>query len=253
MSDEDNIVMTYREFTKSEIKTIGELFQNTVKTHNECEGNGAVMSDDETGAVSCDCTYSFNYLRDLIYARIPRKFWELELVKDFSKYLDGNLSLLTSGGSIHGMPGIGKTRFLSFLGKFFIKEKKRVTYFSMFDIESIVKNEESEDSVILMERLMNSNVLLLDEIENFEFGKDFWVSKKVKRILNKFSDSGNSIYFTTSFPNISEISEINSGLGRLCEKIANDNNVIVIKYKIEFSPNQNYLKKSFVKEAKSCQ
>jgi len=94
---------------------------------------------------------------------------------------------------------------------------------------------------------------LLDEIENFEFGKDFWVSKKIERLLNKFYDNGGSIYFTTSFPNVSEIAEMNSGLGRICEKIAGDNSVIVIKSKIDFSMKSDYLKKSFVKEAKSCQ
>lgn len=253
MSDEENFSVRSKEYTKSEIVVIADLYQKIVKVHKDCDGDGAMLNDDDL-AVDCDCVVAHRFIRELIFSRLPRRFWEVPLDIPFNKLLDDNLSLLGSGGAIHGMPSSGKTRFLTYLGKYFLTTNKSVVYFKMSDLENFVKNENDSDSIIYLERLYGSEIVLLDEVENFEYGKDFWVSKKIERVLDKVHDAGNSIYFTSSLPNIQEIVDMNPGLGKLCMKVSNDgsNTAIVSNKKLILQWEGNFLKKSFIKEANLC-
>jgi hypothetical protein len=251
MSDLENFTVRSKEFTKSEIELISNLYDKIVKRHDVCDGTGAVINESGS-AEDCFCVVVHRYIRELIFANIPRKFWEVPVTVPMINFLEVDLSLLNDGGSIHGLPGSGKTMFLSYLAKTFLQDKARVSFFKMSDLENFIKHESDVDSIIYFDRLLSSDVLLLDDIEDFEFGKDFWISKKIERVLSKMVDSGKSIYFSTSQPNINEIKKFNISLGQLCEKIAGDNNAIINSKNNIVLNRKDYLAKTFVKEAFQC-
>jgi DNA replication protein DnaC len=161
-------------FTDNEEITLKKIKERTLKICKKCGGSGWQKDDNtEDGIKECECRQVFRYLKELVYARIPREYWGLDIgtievdkivklevtryLKNFSNAVEAGL-----GFCFLGLNGVGKTTLLAEIGKvavlkglstLYIVAQEYINYKYVSDSNSISRIEEGTD------------VLLLDELE----------------------------------------------------------------------------------------
>ena len=161
--------MIERIYTDIEEKLIYKLRDQTIFN---CECNdGWLMVDGEIQA--CGCRKIFVYLKELVYARIPKEYWHLRF-KDlqlepphirtlFLKYLKNYETAIDKGLALGfiGNNGIGKTFLLCQLGKEAIVRGYKVIYVTTQDYISYKMIDDSYN----IDRVHSADIILLDELD----------------------------------------------------------------------------------------
>ena len=162
-----------REYSKSEATLIYSLFDKTISSCDQNCFDGWILKKDMLEANMCSCRKIFLFLKELVYARIPREYWHLEF-EDlelapphirllFLKYLKNYDIAVDKGLSIGfiGNNGVGKTFLLSELGKEAILRGYKVIYVTTQDYISY----KMVDDKYNIGRVHDADIILLDEID----------------------------------------------------------------------------------------
>ncbi len=177
-------------FSKNEVNQLLVLRGKTVGECKEsCSDGWIANGKDHT---ECDCRKVFIYLKELVYARIPNEYWNLQLdeliispnivLAEARKYFRYFKSACENGLSFCflGVNGIGKTSLLAEVGKKAVQEGLSTIYITaqdyintkmLNDYETLERIEEKSD-VILMDELDKPYVkkgsdYVMSQMENF--------------------------------------------------------------------------------------
>ena len=132
-----------RTYTDIESKLLYKLRDQTIYSCEKKCNDGWIIKDGEMQA--CSCRRIFVYLKELVYARIPKEYWHLRLnnlklepphIKTlFMKYLKNYETAIDKGLALGfiGNNGIGKTFLLCELGKEAIVRGYNVIYVTTQD------------------------------------------------------------------------------------------------------------------------
>ncbi len=156
-----------REFTKAEEKLLYSLYEKTITNCNKCD-DGWLINDE-----LCSCRQIFIYLKELVYARIPREYWHLRFIDlqlapphvkaMFLKYIKNYSTAVDQGLALGfiGNNGVGKTFLLCELGREAIIRGYNVIYVTTQDY---IEYKMTDDKYNI-DRVENTDIILLDEID----------------------------------------------------------------------------------------
>lgn len=231
-----------KDFKDSEIFDIGVLHTELVKGHKDCAGSGLAFVDDNK-VVDCECESVFNYLKELIYANIPKGFWGVPVnsAYDYGFFLDNN-QLPESSYHIVGVPGGGKTALMSLLGKLAIFKGKSVFYITA---ENILRLSRSDDS--LVDRMCGASIILIDALD--KYNRSNWADGQIEYVLRNLADKGKIIYVATSALDEELKSEVGKGIYEFLGIHLSLQVGIEYTKKLKSLRVVDYFDKSFVKEA----
>ncbi len=164
-------MISERIYTDVESKLIYKLRDQTIYSCKEKCEDGWIIKNDETQA--CSCRKIFVYLKELVYARIPKEYWHLKF-KDlqlspphvktlFLKYLKNYETAIDKGLALGfiGNNGIGKTFLLCKLGEEAIIKGYKVIYVTTQDYISY----KMVDDLYNVNRVQSADIILLDELD----------------------------------------------------------------------------------------
>ncbi len=165
-------------FSKSEVSQLVALRRKTIGKCEEGCSDGWISKGKEQSSneaqelVPCDCRKVFLYLKELVFAKIPNEYWNLELAEltitpnlvlaEVGKYFKYFRSACENGLSFCflGVNGIGKTSLLAEVGKKAVLEGLSTVYLTsqdyinlkmLNDYEAVERVEEKSDVVLLDE------------------------------------------------------------------------------------------------------
>lgn len=212
-------------FSEPEVKFLLELKELTMGSCEKC--NEGWLENN-----ACDCRKIFVYLKELVYAKIPEEYWNLEWNKiDISpksiktlirKYLD-NFEIAKKKGKgvcFVGTNGIGKTTLLCEIGKKSIQLGFNTFYTTA---QAYIDGKMIGDSEMLKRIEENTDVLLLDELAKpyKKKGSDY-VPAKMEELFRRLLPRNVIVCVATNF----QESEI--------EEIFGDSTFSIMKRKIKF-------------------
>lgn len=221
MSDTSSISISERIFTEPELAQLRSYYSSVVGGHDVCEGTKILVVKGEVE--QCVCAPVYYYLKELVYARLPKK--HILYDQKFAPQKDEGLSLSRSS-VISGKFLSGKTTVLTMLGKEAIAAGLSVVYFSINELIKFKltkdkdKSAESEAEIIL-ERIAAADVLLID---NYTAATDSdWGTTFTENFIREANDRDAKIYiaveegnsFTEAMSN--RVARVTNLLGRYSE------------------------------------
>ncbi len=234
-----------KDFSDNEILEIHDLYKQIVEAHDHCDGTG--LSYMENCVFDCMCESIFKYCKELLYSNIPRGYWEVN-VKDLSSclnkedYTEFQNIMFTESAIFGGVPGSGKTAFLSVIGKLGIFEKKSICYITSENLIKILKKDN-----ILVDRIYGAEIILFDGLEKYI--RTTWADGQVEYLLRNLKDSGKILYITTSSSKDELLTSVSSGIYEFIDcQILNKFGIGYKKDKKSLRVS-NYFEKGFAKEA----
>lgn len=241
-------MITEKDYSDNELSEISKFYDRIVKAHKQCDGSGMSFVNDD--AVSdCICVSVFKYIKELIFANIPRKFWGVpygslaDYFEDNESFKQLRKKLFYESGFFIGLPGDGKTALLSLIGKLAIVEGRFVFYITP---ENLLRFIRSED--ILVDRIYASEIILLDGIE--KYNRSAWSDGQIEFILRNLSDKGKIIYITSASGTKDELKEnIPVGLFEFINYQIGDESFIDYKKKKKSLLINDFFEKKFANEA----
>lgn len=217
------MLIVEKEYSTHEILMCQQLFNQIVVQHRDCDGTGLQVVKDKIS--DCTCKSTYDYLLELIYARLPRGFWNVSLKQiknllhkdhiDFAAKLTTDFKLFS--GVVMGNPLTGKTSFLTIVGKLAILNKRNVMYITP---EDIIQGSKQDADKIFLNRLIGMDLVLLDGIENFNLQYDNQVLL-VESTLKKLTDRGVQVIVTTGLLPDQIKSKLPEGLETFLKKLSN--------------------------------
>lgn len=195
-----------RDFSDAEITECKMLRNTIVSSHEFCDGVGMVLHESEEGVEDCDCEAVYKYVKSLVYARLPKRYWTVAYnskkylldtdadLKLFDKMLKENL--IGCSSVIFGEPGTGKTALLSLIGKIAIWLKKLVFYLTAEDLLDYVRKD--IEHKVFVDRMAGADIILLDDVT--KFNKSEWAIGQIEYNLRKFYDNGANLIVTSTLP-----------------------------------------------------
>lgn len=178
----------FKRFSELEVNFLLDLKKLTIGNCNKCE-------DGWSKAKACECRKVFMYLKELVYAKIPQEYWNIEWDKIditpktvktlISKYID-NFEIAKKKGKgvcFTGTNGIGKTTLLCEIGKVSIQLGFKTLYTTA---QSYIDYKMAGNTPMLERIEENTEVLLLDEMDKpyKKKGSDY-VPAKVEELFRK--------------------------------------------------------------------
>lgn len=238
MSEDDSeYSLINRIYTKSEVQKAGPLYTAIVSSHKECNGTGMSHDDINDEITDCDCMKVFRYAKDLLFCNIPQRHWDIhvdETPKHFSetplfKQTIESLQRFSQGLILLGLPETGKTRALSYISKRVLSLGMLPIYFRISDLESMLRFPDDHENLIMLERINSIDVILFDDIDKFERGKDDWAANRLERFISKLVDAGKCIFATATMPSIEDVENNVPKIGSLFAKAVVGSAILNIK------------------------
>lgn len=180
---ENKIIIREKEYTSDEIELCSELYQEIVKRHKICNGLGINKKGDDI--IDCECEYVYKYVKELVFARVPKGFWALSLVDVISNELESFIMTKVNCNSlISGVSNSGKTTLLCYLAKYFIQYYDRVVCLTGSSILDMLRDKDRT----LIDRVYSSKYVFIDDVDKFDkYGKNI---DQVEIFLRKLYDKG---------------------------------------------------------------
>jgi DNA replication protein DnaC len=115
-----------RRYTPDMFGELKRIRKEVIEKHDACKGSGFVVVKDKPDF--CVCTKVYSYLKELIYAEIPRTYWtfklsELKVDDTYKKFIHmyfenlDNALTQALGVIFLGPNGVGKTAMMCEIGK----------------------------------------------------------------------------------------------------------------------------------------
>jgi len=115
-----------RKYTPEMFNSLKQMRREIVEHHSECHGTGFVETDGKPDF--CVCTKVFSYIKELVYAELPRTYWtfklaELRVEDSYKKFIHlyfenlDNALIQALGIIFLGPNGVGKTAMMCEIGK----------------------------------------------------------------------------------------------------------------------------------------
>jgi hypothetical protein len=241
-----------KEFITVELSDLSHYCASIVNNHKECEGRGVRLKDGSKNQFEvCDCVVVFDYVKELVYSRLPKRHWDVKLTyKSFVKFASAEQKKIF--GEFYEDPfgqnfvieaGLmfGKTRALTMIGKHSILSGMNVFYITSSDLINCIK-EDSNDNSVLMERLKNADLVLVDDVDRIP--KYEWAAGILIKELKIMFDRG-----VASVVCLSDTSGENEAVAKVRDLVLAQGTQVSIKMDDKNSVIRNYLNPDFLKES----
>lgn len=228
-------------FTQEEVSLCRKYYQSIVKDHKECFGSSIIEKNSKI--TYCDCLYIYDYVKALVYARIPKRHWNVsKFCKKSMRKVDEeiiNHFFELDGFFIHEneLSGKGKTRTLSLMGKKSILKKKKVCYVKSKEFLLFSQQKDKLDECfILFDRIMSSDVILIDDPESVQE----WQFSEINNLIKTLYDKGCSIVVGSSLKSLENFSILDRS-SKICITFQDDAKIIT-----DFFLNKIFLEESIM-------
>jgi DNA replication protein DnaC len=117
-----------RRYTDEMFKELRSIRREIILNHDECKGSGFVELPPGNNYQLCICSRVFSYIKELVYAKIPRTYWtfklsNLEIDNSYKKFIQTYLANFDNaiakalGIIFLGPNGVGKTAMMCEIAK----------------------------------------------------------------------------------------------------------------------------------------
>ena len=200
-------------YTDQEKKQIYNLKKEIIDKCSLCKGIGYIKEK------KCDCHILFDFVKLLYISKMKRKYWfmnldQLKLETHIKIYINKYLSNLDNalnncqGFIFLGTNGVGKTSLMKIIGKQAIINQYKVFYISL---KTILNNIFKEDELII-ERLKESNLILLDELDKVYWKNTDWIVSNLDEFLRTYLGD-KSIIISSNFTESGKEDSIEENFG----------------------------------------
>lgn len=192
-------------YTEEEKKQIYKIKEKTIDYCEKCN-RGFTETEKE-----CECLITFNFIKELVFSRIPESYWFLNykklkikssikmLILEYNKNL--NTAIQNNLGFVfYGSNGTGKTTTMLSVGMQAIIKQNKVIYIRMKEIMDNIFSEKEE----LKERLKQADIILLDEFDKLYHKSREWNIYNIDDFIRNNIDN-RSILICTNFSGEEEI------------------------------------------------
>lgn len=199
-------IIIEKDYSETEIADCRVLYDTLVRAHENCAGAGMIVSK---GAVrDCDCELVYRFVRELIYARVPRRFWGipwddvallrecLDTSQDMEVWEKLRADGYTESCMIYGLSGSGKTALLSRLAHEYIATHRHTGIVCYITADEIIEFSRKDELKIYLDRMSGANVVLIDELT--KCSRTDWALMQLDGWLRKLYDNGAVLYITCS-------------------------------------------------------
>lgn len=241
--------MVLNDYTSEEVVET-ELFRKVlIDSHKECGGSGVRVG--EGGAEHCKCYLAFRYVRELLFARIPKAMWGVpatfkQTVFDINgeKVSAGKLFTLDNS-VIFGDSVSGKTSLLVQIGKQHLLNGERVVYVTANELVNFLRA--SEDNAAFLSRMFGADVVLVDDLS--KFNRTPWALNELELAIKRMADRGVLLHMALDEDPSALPKVFSKGLAN---RIQNFNWLVMSELeKVKDMKLKDYLGKNFVDEALS--
>lgn len=188
-------------FSSKEALTLQRVRNNLGSECTKC--NDGWIEDKE-----CDCRKVFCYLKELVYAKVPRDYWLTDLKKmhikppvsklTVVKYISKFEVAMEHGFGIcfSGRNGVGKTSMLIEIGKKAVAMDKKTFYMTTQDYINIKMSNDLDE----LAKIENCDVLLLDELDKVYIKKNSdYVVSQLENLLRLLIPKNVVVCFATNW------------------------------------------------------
>lgn len=211
-------------YSDVEIAECSRLYNVIVRGHDDCAGTGMRVVD--SGVIDCECEAVYKYIKQLIYSRLPRRFWGVDSwvhTVDVSEHSMFSKWLMPDVRGSCVLSGTGKTSLMTLIGKAGIWQGQRVFYLTSENLLEY-RRKDSENKIFL-DRLAGADIVLLDNLTQYH--KSEWATGQIEYCLRNLHDDGTHIIIASSH-SLSELDRLTSqGLASFIEKLELE---LVIEY-----------------------
>jgi DNA replication protein DnaC len=186
-----------RRYTQEMFSELKRMRKEIVEHHEDCHGAGFVETDGKPDF--CICTKVFSYVKELVYAEIPRTYWtfklaELKVEDSYKKFIHmyfenlDNALIQALGIIFLGPNGVGKTAMMCEIGKEAIV-RGIVPYY--ITTQRYINMAMKSGPDVLVRASSDARIVLLDEVDKayIKEGSDY-VPKTFEDFLRATISSG---------------------------------------------------------------
>jgi len=188
------------ELSEKQIAKLKGIKQKIVLSHKQCNGEGYIYTKDHS-LMHCMCMQVLGYVANLIYSNIPLDYWQLSLKNlalnekvriIINLYYDNFKNAIENGKGLFlasATRGVGKTSVACELAKKAITLRLEV-YYDL--LSNIIDNSFTDDKQII-ERIKNSDVIIVDELDKIMMKENSPLKKKIDSFFRSLLPLGKTI------------------------------------------------------------